>query len=380
MFRLMFRTYSLRLKPTARQTRQLNAALTICCDLYNAALQERREAWTTQRRSISYPMQCRQLTELRAEDPGIRAIPVDLAREPLRRVRRAFAGFFRRVKAGQKPGYPRFRSRERYSSLAIHAPNFRIEGRTLLVSTLGGFRFQAHRELRGVPKSLTLVASGKKWLGRVVLDVGPAPEKRAVDTDVGIDVGLSSFAVLSDGSEVPNPRFLRKSEEEIARCNRRLARKQRGSRNRRKARLALRRAYERVAGRRRNFCHHISKGLVSQYDLIAFEKLQIREMVGGKLSKSILDAAWGELTRQIAYKAEEPGRWAVPVNPRNTTQACSACGRRVEKSLVDRWHACECGLSVSRDHNAALNILALGRTAAGLLPPKVSKLEHYPVT
>src|SRR5262245_54451737 len=201
MLRLMFRTYSLRLKPTVRQTRQLNAALTICCDLYNAALQECREAWRTQRRSISYPMQCRQLTELRPEDPGIRAIPVDLAREPLRRVRRAFAGFFRRVKAGQKPGYSRFRSRERYSSLAIHAPNFRIHGQTLLVSTLGGFRFQAHRELRGVPKSLTLVASGKKWLGRVVLDTGPAPERRAVNTDVGIDVGLSSFAVLSDGSD-----------------------------------------------------------------------------------------------------------------------------------------------------------------------------------
>jgi len=211
------------------------------------------------------------------------------------------------------------------------------------------------------------MASGKKWLGRVVADVGPAPEKRTV----GIDVGPSSFAVLSDGNEVPNPRFLRKSEEEIARCSRRLARKQRGSRNRSKARLALHRAYERVARRRRNFCHHVSKGLASQYDLIAFEKLQIREMVGGKLSKSILDAAWGELTRQIAYKAEEPGRWAVPVNPRNTTQACSECGRLIEKSLADRWHACECSLSISRDHNAALNILALGGSAVGLQPTEV---------
>src|SRR5262249_14150509 len=126
----------------------------------------------------------------------------------------------------------------------------------------------------------------------------------------------------------------------------------------------------------RNFCHHISKGLVSQYDLIAFEKLRIREMVGGKLSKSILDAAWGELTRQIAYKAEEAGRWAVPVNPRNTTQACSE-GPTGGEIPCGPLACLRVRLSVSRDHNAALNILALGRSVAGLQPQK-SEVGHYP--
>jgi putative transposase len=251
------------------------------------------------------------------------------------------------------------------------APAFHVEGDTLLIFKLGGFRFQTHRQIRGVAKHLTVVRTGKKWRASVVCDTGPEPEKKPVRSAVGVDMGVHAFATLSDGTQIDNPRWLKRAEEKIASCHRALARKMRGSKNRMRAKGALGRAYLRVSKQRRNFTHHISKWLVSHYDLIAFEKLDIARMVRGDLAKSILDAAWGQLLRQVAYKAAEAGAWAVPVAPKNTTQACSCCGQIVPKKLSHRWHRCDCGLSIHRDLNAARNILALGRSAAGLTTPEV---------
>ena len=368
----MIRTFQYVLLPTARQQRALSDLLRLSWELYNAALQERADAWRRQRKSVGYFAQCKELTELRREDETIRAIPVALAREPLRPVHRAFQGFFRRVKAGRKPGYPRFRSMDRYNSFSLSAPGFRVEGERVLIHKLGGFRLRMHRPLRGRPEHLTVVRSGKHWRASIACEIGHAPEKKPVARAVGIDLGVRSFAILSDGHEIENPRWLKQSEGQITRRQRILARKQRRSENRRRARLALARAYERLRNRRRNFCHHVSKWLVGNYDLIAFEKLNIARMARGNFPKSVLDAAWGELARQIAYKAEGAGRWAVPVNPRGTSQTCSGCGATVLKQIEERWHRCnQCGLSMGRDHNAALNILALGQSAAGLAPPEV---------
>jgi putative transposase len=133
------------------------------------------------------------------------------------------------------------------------------------------------------------------------------------------------------------------------------------------------RCHERIASRRRNFCHHVSKLLVATYDLISFEKLKIQGMARTYLAKSILDAAWGILLGQIVYKAEEAGKWAVPVDPKGTTQLCSGCGATVPKTLAESEHRSRCGLLLGRDHNAALNILALGRSAAGLRPQESYK-------
>ena len=183
-------------------------------------------------------------------------------------------------------------------------------------------------------------------------------------------MGLSKFITLSDGSSVDNPRWTRKHEARIAAANRLLARKQRRSKNRLRAKEALRRAHQRAGDARRNFCHHVSKWLVANYDLIAFEKLNINGMVHGTLAKSILDAAWGELIWQLAYKADYAGKWAIPVNPRGTSIRCSQCGADVRKTLADRQHVCGCGASLDRDHNAAINIKGLGMSLAGLEPSK----------
>ena len=132
------------------------------------------------------------------------------------------------------------------------------------------------------------------------------------------------------------------------------------------AKESLHKAHQRVANRRRNFCHHISKWLVGKYDLIAFEKLKIQAMAQSRFGKSIMDAAWGMLLLQIAYKAEEAGRHAIAVNPKDTTQICSGCGEIVHKELFERIHSCpRCGLILGRDHNSSINILRLGRSLAG---------------
>jgi putative transposase len=215
-------------------------------------------------------------------------------------VDRAFRAFFRRVKAGERPGYPRFRSLERYNSLVLGASGFRLEGNLLRISKLGCLRLGLHRPVRGTLRHCTILRCGKRWRVSLVSDLGPAPEKKAaVGRSVGIDMGLENFATLDDGAVIENPRWLKQSAQELAARQRSLARKKRGGWNRRKARQQVARCQERIAHRRANFCHHLSKRLVANYDSIIFEKLNIARMVEKNLARSILDAAWGMLSKQL---------------------------------------------------------------------------------
>jgi putative transposase len=366
---MMLRSYQLRLRPNRVQVAAFEEILRDSCETYNAALQERKEAWKLERKNVTFYDQCAELTELR-KDPRFAMIAVDIQREPLRRVDRAFRAFFRRCKVGERPGYPRFRPRDRYDSFAFgNGDQLVIRDRSVKIPKVGDVRAKECRPLVGTPKQCTVKREGKKWIAMVMCDIGPAPEKRAVSRAVGIDVGLAHFVTLSDGATVVNPRWTKRHEMRIARANLKLARKKRGSKNRPKAKEALRRAHQRAAGARRNFTHHVSKWLVGNYDLIAFEKLNIGGMAQSRLGKSILDAGWAELIWQISYKAESAGRWAIPVNPRGTSICCSGCGEPVPKTLADRQHICgACGLSLDRDHNAALNIKRLGMSLAGLAP------------
>lgn len=357
----MYRTFQLRLKPTAKQRDLLGAILATSCDLFNASLQERRDAYKHGVR-VGYGEQQVQLTELN-RDGGLDGIAIDIAREPLRRVDRAFKGFFRRVKAKQKAGYPRFRSKDRYDSFLFNLPKF-VGGNTLRIPNLGCVKFKHSRWIDGDARTATVKRVGKKWTAQIVMDIGPAPEKKAVSNAIGIDLGLTDFVTLSNGSAVPNPKWLKKEAVRIARAGQALARTKRGSNNRAKAREFLRRAYRRTADQRRNFCHHVSKAIIGKYDLIAYEDLKIANMAKGHFAKSIMDAAWGQLLFQLNYKAESAGKYAVAVNPKGTSQRCSSCSTVVKKTLSERVHSCpNCGLSLGRDHNAALNVLALGISA-----------------
>ena len=359
----MLRTFQFRLQPNATQSEILGRILADNCETANACIQERREAWKLQRKSITYYDQQKELTELR-KDPAFQWVACDIQRDPLRRVDRAFKAFFRRCKSGEKPGFPRFRSRHRYDSFAFSLPVCR--DKSITIPNVGDIRARGGRSIEGRAKICSIKRDGKRWTASVVCDIGPAPEKVAVSRATGIDVGLTTLATLSDGTEITNPRWTKQHEDRIAAAGRSLAHKKRGSKNRIKAREVLRRAHQGAANARLNYIHHVSKWLVENYDLIAYEDLKIRNMVRSNLAKSIMDAAWGLLIWCVSYKAENAGRYAIAVNPRGTSQVCSGCGSTVKKRLSERVHSCPCGLIIGRDHNAGINIKQLALSSLGM--------------
>lgn len=371
----MLRAYRFPLRLLAEQRRTVDGWQVQSCEIHNAGLEQRRDAWRKHGRSIGFAEQCRQLTDLRQE-PEFRATPVQLQQDALRRLDRSFAAFFRRVKAGQKPGYPRFRSRERYNSMTFPGRDCSVtpaerEGGSGYVKLpkLGWVRFKQHRFMQGDVREVRLVRDARgRWFAQVVCNVGEAPPKRTVRHGrvTGIDLGLTSFATLSSGEEIANPRFYRRGQEALARAQRALSAKKRGSNSRRRARQCVARAHERVANQRLDFHRKTAKKLVERFDLISHEDLNVRGLASGMLAKSVHDVGWGQFIAILHCKAEEAGVHVIAVDPRGTTSTCSNCGRVEAKDLSERIHRCVCGLVVKRDHNSALEVLARGLRAVPL--------------
>lgn len=357
--RAMIRTYRYPLRPTPAQAATLQCWLHTCCELYNAALQERRDAWRIARKTVTRFDQLLELTEVRAADPAIAAIPARIQRSALDRLEHAFTSFFRRCKRGDVPGYPRFQSRRRYSSFAF--PFVSTTSNRVRIPKLGSVKFHCYRPLGGVPRSVTIShGSTGRWYVSFSCDVGDAPAKTPVRSVVGIDLGLTTFATLSDGSEVANPRFFRGGEAQLARRQRTMSRRQRGSASRERARVQVAKAHQHIQNQRKDFARKLSVELFKKYDLIAHEDLAISRMQHGTFAKSVGDAAWGTFLQCLHSKAESAGKHVIAVDPRGTSQRCSGCGETVRKELSERIHSCLCGTVLGRDHNAALNVLALG--------------------
>lgn len=359
----MIRTYKYPLEPNRRQTVVLLEWLERCRVLYNVALEQRRDWWRIGRKSLTYFDQAKELTELRAADPIYEAIPAQVCRSSLCQLHRAFEGFFRRVKRGETPGYPRFKGSGRLTSFGIGRVS--IQGKKVRVPKLGLVKFRKYRELCGKILDVRIIFKAEKWHVAFSCDVGEVPEKQSAKKAVGIDVGLKSFVTISDGTKIDNPRFFRNAEQTIARYQRALAKKKRGSKARARARMLVQRAHARVRNQRLDFARKLASSLLFRFDCVFYEDLNIGALAAGKLAKSVKDAAWGIFIRALICKAECAGRWAVPVDPRGTSARCSSCGTSATKTLSDRVHRCTfCRLEMDRDENAARNILALGRSAA----------------
>ena len=361
----MIRTFRYPLKATKRQLAVIDAWRLQCCDLYNAALEQRRTAWRSRRVGVTRYDQNVGLTELRAADPEWHALPVHIARSALARLDHTFAAFFRRVKAGDTPGYPRFRSKDRYDSFGIGRVTVQ-QGR-VRVPVLGWVRFHCYRPFTGVVRDVEIRRTAKRWWVCVSCDVGAAPAKRVVRTTTGIDLGLTAFATLADGTAIENPRYLRAGAAVLARRQQALAKKSRGSRRRQAAKRLVGLAHAHVANQRRDFHRKVAADLCRRYDLIAHEALNVKGLAAGMLAKSVRDAGWGQFLTTLGHKAESAGVHLVAVDPRLTTQQCADCGDIVRKGLGDRIHTCACGAVRGRDHNAALNIVARGRRALDLV-------------
>jgi putative transposase len=367
----VLKTFQYRLYPTKQQQRLFEQQLEECRWLYNHLLAERRDAWEQRQESLRYYDQATSLPSLKAERLTLACVHSQVLQNVAVRIDLAFKAFFRRVRAGEKPGYPRFRGYGRYGSITFpQVPvgcRLDAEEKRLRVASVGLVMVMLHRPLEGTPKTATISRSSTgKWyvcFSCECPEPSPLPEMGQL---VGVDVGLKTFATLSDGQEIANPRFFRQEEQALAKAQRRLSKEEKGTPARARRRKVVARVHERTRWRRGDFTHQHSRHIVNHFDVIAVEDLSVNRMVHNHcLAKSIHDAAWSQFASLLAYKAAWAGRKFVAVNPAYTSQDCSQCGhRKTDLTLADRIYACSCcGVVLDRDLNASKNILRVGQHA-----------------
>jgi putative transposase len=364
----MRKTFKYRLYPNTQQQRLLETQLEECRWLYNELLAARRDAWEQRQESLRLYDQQATLPLLKAARPTLAAVQSQVLQNVAVRIDLAFQAFFRRVRTGETPGYPRFRGKSRYDSITY--PQVPVgckldpEARRLRLHGVGLVKIILHRPLAGTPKTATITRSSTgKWYVCCSCECAEPSPLPATGRQVGIDVGLKTFAALSTGAAVANPRFFRAEEKALAKAQRRLSKEEKGTPERIRRRKIVARVHERIAWRRGDFAHQHSRRIVDDNDLIAVEDLSVNRMTHTHcLAKSIHDAAWSQFADLLSYKAAWAGRRYVAVNPAYTSQDCSQCGHRQTLSLSDRTYTCPCcGVVLDRDYNASLNILRLGQ-------------------
>lgn len=399
------KTYKYRLYPTRKQIETLEWTLDRCRELYNAALQERRDIYNMAVRQhpnfydeeirkkvshehvVSYSSQCAELPSIKEEREEYKDIYAQVQQEVLHRVDKAMRAFFRRVREGSKPGYPRFQGKNRYDSFTYPQAGFSLtQDNHLCLSKIGTIKIKLHREITGRVKTCTIKREGEHWYVCFACEVEAREKLPYTDLAIGVDMGLLHFATDSNGDTIEHPRYLRTSRGLLKKRQQRLAKKKKGSNRRQEAVRIVARTHRKIRNQRRDFHHKAARQLVSTFETIVFEDLSIHNMVRrpkpkqdengnylpngasakSGLNKSIQDAGWGAFIELVEHKAAWAGVTVSKVNPRKTSQLCSACGQEGEhKDLSVRTFICvHCGLVLDRDVNAARNIRdrGLGRS------------------
>jgi putative transposase len=335
--------------------------------IFNNALAQRKSAWEDSRQSISYGDQSAAYKEERQVNEYYQRTNFSSCQRTLRRLDKAFKAFFRRVQAGEKPGYPRFKGRSRWKSVEFtygDGSKIRDNGK-LYIQHIGELKVRWHRKIKGEVKTVTLRRQAGKYYVCFSCEIEAEPLE-PTDAVVGLDLGVSNLVTTSDGEFFEPPKYLRQSERKVRCQQRKVARRKKGSDRRRKAIRNLQRTHEHIANQRKDTAHKVARQLVEDYDLIAVENLNTNGLLKNHhLARSIADAAWNTFITILTSKAEEAGRRLVKVDPGYTSQECSQCGAIVKKDLSVRIHRCPyCDLVLDRDVNAAVNILqkALART------------------
>jgi IS605 OrfB family transposase len=390
--RKMFK-YRIYLKKAIEQ--KLCWTLTRCRELYNAALSERKDAYKYAGQSRSYYDQQNDLPEIKAEiRPEYQEIGAHVLQDVLKRLDKAFQNFFRRIKEGQKPGYPRFQGRNRYDSftypdgagwkLATQKRPPEKKGMVranLNLSKIGTVKLHLHRNIVGTIKTLTIKREGEHWYAILSCEIEKPETLPNSYEDVGIDLGVTHFAALSDGTFIESSRHYRLAENKLKKVQGALARKKRGSHRRKKAVQAIAKVHRKVRNQRTDFAHKASRQLVNRYQVIVFEDLKTANLVRrpkpkrdeetgqyvpngaaakAGLNKSIMDAGWSQFVEMCTYKAAWAGRTLLKVSPKYTSQICPNCGTLRKKTLEERWHSCACGCELDRDTASAKVILDVG--------------------
>jgi putative transposase len=363
------KTFRYKLQPTPEQQRLFERTLMLCRHVYNAAVGERREAWQKCGVSVGAYQQTAELPGIKEAMPEYADVHSQVLQDVVLRVDRAYQAYFRRIQAGETPGYPRFHGRNRYTSLTY--PQFgngaALDNGYLVLSKIGRIAVRWSRPLEGSPKTVTISKEADGWyvcFSCADVPVRPLP---ATGQETGIDLGIEAFATLSDGMRILSPGWYRQAERRLKTAQRRVSRRKKGSARRRKAIMLLAKAHLKVKRQRADFHYKTALALVRDNDVIYHEALQTANMLKNHhLAKSIGDAGWSAFLSILAFKAVCAGKRAVAVPPAYTSQRCSGCGAIVSKGLSVRWHSCpECGTSLHRDHNAAKNIERAGQALRG---------------
>lgn len=333
--------------------------LNLCRDIYNAALQERRDAYKLNRISINYYDQANQLSEIKQTNPEYKGVHSQVLQDVLKRLDKTFKSFFGRVKKGQA-GFPRFKSQRRFDSFCFPQSGFSLTGNKLTLSKIGTVKLKLSRIVQGKIKTLTIKNELGKWFAIFVVETSVEPLEKTGES-VGMDAGISSFLTLSDGTQIDNFKYYESTQKKLRVAQRTVARRKKGSNRRRKAVLKLRKIHQKIKNQRNDFQHKVSTYLVKTYDVICIEKLSILGLSRGILAKQMNDIAIGNFFLKLKSKAECAAKKVVEIPAAYTSQDCSRCGNRVKKDLSVRIHHClVCHLKIDRDYNAALNILAAG--------------------
>src|SRR5262247_1858876 len=360
------KTFEYRLRTNKKFVAACEKALEDSRFVYNCALEQRIRVYNAGGKTISFYEQSRQLTQARDELPEIKSALRTIQSDALERLDEAFIAFFKRMKAGHKPGFPRFKSRDRYHTFSQKYEKVRpcpIKGDKLTVPGVGTCRIRLSRPIEGQCKQLRITRRVDGWYALIVCEIPkPAPLPPTGQT-VGVDVGVTSFATLSTGEEIENPRHLESALENLQRQQRRLSRRQKGSKRRAKQRIKFAKAHLKVSRCRKDFHHKVSTDLVRRFDAITVEDLNIRGMVKNRrLARAISDVAWGRFITMTKGKAENAGRTFERVDPNYTSQVCSKCGHRQKMPLAVRVYECgKCGFVIGRDHNSAITIDRAGQ-------------------
>jgi putative transposase len=354
--------YKFRLYPNKEEERKLLWTKDVCRNTYNRFL-ELYYGGEHDRLKLQAL-----LPVWKVSDADLRGVHSKVLQYELHRLFSNLAALKELKKRGRKVGKLRFKPSQRFRTFTCNQSGFDVLSKNdkfglLRLSKIGDIPMRMHRAVGGNIKGVTVkhMPSGK-WFAYLLVDNGTGPSTlMVIDRSVGLDVGLEHYAVDSDGNEVENPRYLKRELKKLRREQRRLSKKQKGSKNHENQRTVVARTHERVCNQRDDFQHKLSRHYVEKYDLIVTEKLDAREMIeNGHLARSISDASWSSFDQKLAYKAESAGKLLVQVDARGTSQTCPSCGRVETKLLNQRVHDCPCGCMLTRDHASSLVILERG--------------------
>jgi len=341
------------------------AALNACRFVYNWALEDRANLYAYAKCSTNFYDQSKYLPTLKDANKPLKNVHVHTLQDALRRADRAFEAFFRRCRYGEKPGYPRFKGRNRYDSFTFKewTNGVKFDGKRLSLSKIGRVRIVLHRPIRGVIKTCTIKRRADGWYALFSVEQSRIEPTKRKERPVGIDVGVESFVALSTGRRIENPRYYVNAQRGLAIAQRKVAKRKKGSARRARAVRHLRLEHLRLARTRRDFQFKTAKRLVERFHPIYVEKLNVAGMLRNRtLAKHIADASWSSFLSILSNKAENAGSAVVAVEAKGTSQECSRCGKNVPKTLSERIHQCpHCGYTAHRDVNAAKNVLKRGR-------------------